>query len=607
MASELTGDLSMELDQEHGSRRYFTLWNSLALLLPLISAAPLLAGQAVALYENPATNLAPLFWLLIAIVIWWKAAGDESRDVGRVSMAIALLMMGVGVLGAAVMYWSFSLAQWSVVLFLIAWGLGRFHQTRWSQIAAWGIVLALTNSSVWPMPLLESWLSDSSASLASMTLDHYRVPHLLENGEVLLRDGRFAVMTIISPKLGFSLVVWATGLWCCFVSRSFLHSLILMCGVPFVVLLSRYFTILLIVYGFEHFREDWTKDMMHYSISIGALTACMLLILSLDQFLRAMLRPIPVTDPTALPIFAAANELIAWPTSEAQATDTAIDPDYDDGYDHAQNLILPETSKRATVNWRTHPFLKPAVMLAALMMIAFLGVSVSAVVSSGLFAIEADLPVMEFEELNKALNEEVLPRKIGNFERQSFTFSDQDASGLAVGPESGSGLSAQWTYQWNDIQVGVELTAPHLGWRAPLDGEQLKNSRTLVEFQESPLRKSGWSWFKCRHIGMFGEYSYHYECGLENDATPSALDSNKTTDSWPLLEKLNGGQVNQAPHVNYLISLFCNSGVPLSEQQEIELSTFFDSVRHTIRSRLKPGLLVAALESRAQVKDARQQ
>lgn len=613
---------NQELLGQSTPRFRFTYWDLCAGLVPLMTLLPLLIGHFTDLRGSPVTNLAPLGWLLLAAVVFWKGKGAVCVQETRMIFAVLMLLLGMILHALAILHWSFNLTHWAFATFLVAWGLGRFRDTSWSQVVAWGGVLALMSTPLDFVTQVDTWIYESASALASRTLDYYRIPHLLEHGRFLLREGEFVARAVISLRLGIAMAVWTIALWCCLLSRSFTHSLLLLIGAPVALWLLRFGLILLIAYGIQYQGQDWSTGPEHVWITLGAGMLGFLLLVCGDQFLRAMLGPVPVTDPTTLPVFAAVNELISWPRDTSDTQIVSGDPlEVDEHHNDTVPLPVPTPTHQRTIDWKHHSPLKNTVLAVVISMFLLGAISSLATYRSGLSVIEQTVAELELSSLKADFTEDLLPAEIGKFTRTKFQFAEKEgvsndahkqsaeagSSGAKDKSNQASELDVQWTYRWEDMQVAVQVTAPHAQWQAPFDTSQQsvrqKVSQELVDLRTG---QRNWPWYRCRIIGMYGEFSYFYQCAMKDDLEDVSPDEEPDIDDWQIRRQLRmTGTEVPIPSV-YFINVHCDSGIPLAENQSQELESFFYVVRESLRRGLKPDLLSAPVTQDFE-QDARQE
>lgn len=338
-------------------------------ILPTLATAPLMLKQASLLWHHSNTELLPVVWILLAILIGFRCRGPVTQHQARILFSVALHVVAVVTLVYAVVTWSSNWAHASTGMFVAAWGLGRCSLRGWPEPVAWGLVILMTV----PIPVLstslDTWLANQSASGLSITLDNIGIYHHLESATFTFSGGLIAVASSGSPSLGLQFLLCLAAVWCWILQRSAIHSVVILTCVPACLLLSRYCTLSVNCYLFLSQTDGSFTEANYLVISLVNFLINVLLFFSLDRLLVALLKPIPVTDPDLLPLYATINHLLIWPHGDALSLLTPTNPEELKLFDKLQAQISTERQSWLTMKWREQRWIRRILAISSVLLI----------------------------------------------------------------------------------------------------------------------------------------------------------------------------------------------------------------------------------------------
>ncbi len=547
-------------------------WDICVGIIPAIACLPLMIGQGIQLWNAAQTKVGLIFWLIVAAIVAVRARGHVTRHAARMWAAILLYALAAVALGYGLLTWSFNWGQLATSLFLVAWGLGRCSQRRWHETVGWGCLMLITIPLDTVYQNLDGWLYELAAGLVSSSLEAHGILHHLDGMVLSLEFGSFSVTSATSAKLGLYAVICTTVLWCWLWSRSLLHNVLLVLCSMVVLVLARSAAIYAVCYGLIEYQQNWTlPGTTHYLIGIVSFALVFVLIALLDQPLRWIIAPIPSTHPEHFTVFAAANNFLSWPRAH-QGGDVEDDEELKVIRDKLEKWRL----SWYTIDWQKEITSRLTVYILAVLCLVSLLPTSFAVIRGGIVQWPTEPQHLRLEPFEKQVSAMLLPMDQGAFRQSAFQLGP-------LNPEAKSAtgvLNARWIYQWQGFAVQVDLTAPHAAWSPPLLSQTSTAMTSTVTLKES----DEWPWYDGRQTNAFGGEIYVLQCCLNEDLTPTLLDSVKP-DSWPLLDKLQG--VSKArPSRLYEIRVSCESGNALQLQQLEQLQEFFEAIRKQFRTSL---------------------
>lgn len=559
-------------------------WDVFVGILPLIGVAPVILSQGLILWRTPETKLGLLVWFAVAGIVMWTGRGSVTRHSLRMRAATLFFFSSTAVLVYGTLMWSLNWMHLAIAGFLVAWGLGRCSQRRWHEVVGWGLLLLITIPIYQVYGDLDRWISDVAAQSASTTLDAHNVPHLLDGQTISLQGGTFQGSSTTSAKLGMYAVLCSTALWCWGFSRSLLHSLLLLIGSAICLLMTRYLAILLVSFGMIQYSSDWTDSgLPHYLISFGAFGFILVLVLFCDRMLLGMLSPVPLSQPSLLPIFAAANKVLNWPEPKSEPEE------YEEIEEIADFHKQMEVWRRSwySLDWNRRTFYKAIVWFCGLTSLLMVGPIAFALFRGGLPNTQVPFAEAELSGFKPLITPDLVPAQFKAFKVSAFSINGKTAAEVNAVFSGQGKMFARWAYSWNGMIVVVELAAPEIILRPPLADINSK----AIEIKQSwhpSINADSWGYYDSRQVNALGGNAYVLQSFL-NDDLSLHITGDIEKSLLPYLDQLNAKSRPVQPM--YEIRVSCDAGAMLSLEQLAELQEFFEVIRKTFREKLPSGQL----------------
>ncbi len=467
---------------------------------------------------------------------------------------------------------------------LVAWGFGQCSQRRWHEVVSWGLLLLITIPISQVYADLDRWISDVAAQSASTTLDAHDVPHMLDVQTFSLQGGNFQGTSTTSAKLGLYAVLCSTALWCWGFSRSFLHSLLLLTGSAICLLMTRYLAMLLVSLGMIQYSSDWTiSGLPHYLISFGAFGFILILVLFCDRMLLGMLSPVPLSQPSLLPIFAAANKVLNWPEPKSEPHE------YEEIEEIAEFHKQMEAWRRSwySLDWNRRKLYKAVVWFCGMTCFLMVGPIAFALIRGGLPNTLVPFAEAELSGFKQSITPDLAPAQFKGFKATAFSINGKSAAEVNEVFSGQGKLFARWAYSWNGMVVVSELAAPEVHIRPPL----ADNNSKAVEIKQTwhpSINADSWGYHDSRQVNVLGGNAYVLQSFLNDDLSlPNTADNQPS--SLPYLDQLNAKSRPIQPM--YEIRVSCDAGATLSLEQVADLQEFFEVIRKSFREKLPSGQL----------------
>lgn len=559
-------------------------WDVFVGILPLIGVSPFILAQGLTLWRMPETKIGLLVWLVVAGIVMWTGRGSVTRHSLRMRAATLIFFFSTALLVYGVIMWSLNWMHVASAGILVAWGLGRCSQRRWHEVVAWGLLLLMTIPISQVYVDLDRWISDVAAQSASTTLDAHDVPHLLDGQTISLQGGNFQSSSTTSAKLGLYAVLCSAALWCWGFSRSLLHSLLLLIGSSICLLMTRYLAMLLVSFGMVQYSSDWTvSGLPHYFISFGAFGFILVLVLFCDRMLLGMLSPVPLSQPSLLPIFAAANKVLNWPEPKSEPEE------YEEIEEIADFHKQMEAWRRSwySLDWNRRKFYKAVAWFCGLTSFLMVGPIAFALIRGGLPNTQVSMAEAELSGFKQSITPDLVSAQFKAFKASAFSINGKSPAEVNDVFSGQGKLLARWAYSWNGMVVVAELAAPEINLRPPLANIDSKAIEITQSWHPS-INADSWGYYDSRQVNVLGGNAYVLQSFLNDDLSlPKAADNE--TSSLPYTDQLNAKSNPIQPM--YEIRVSCDAGATLSLEQLKELQEFFDVIRKTFREKLPSGQL----------------
>ncbi|MBX3423490.1 MAG: exosortase/archaeosortase family protein [Pirellulaceae bacterium] len=567
------------------------VWNLVAGLLPALAIGPLLFGQAMHLWADPKTQLGVLVWLFVAVVVSATCRSWQlTQNHWRIAIAIAANLVASVCFAVGVMQWQFEFVQAAAAIFLVAWGLVRCGQQAWYEVFGWGCLLAITIPVPGLYTDLDRWLTETAGQMSSQALDSRQIPNLLEDSVLYVKQGQVAISSVLSHRVSLYAVICCTAIGCWFRSASMLHCLLLFMVLPLWVMAGRFGAMLATTYGLTHYQDNWAMGQAHYWIAGGAILGIMLLLICSDRVVAAMLRPVPMTDPETLPIFAAANELMIWPKEETFVLELPQDPDEQAELQSLQVQSGSKVVNELDLRWGTRWHATAALTISGLLLVSGLVASLVAISVSGLVPPKTVHPNLDLQPFAAVVDDRLFPQRLDSFELLHVAWPERDVA-MSDSESTKGRLAVQVDYRWSGLMVQVHLKAPQLEWQPPEIKSRIAKA-PIIQLHRDADAQSAWPWYWCQYVNDLGGHNYLWQCGLQDDLKPCPVRQTDDSAGLPLISRLTAdNQLGNSGRLIYEIFVFCESGERLTAQQIDDLQIFFATIRKSIQSRLVSGML----------------
>lgn len=479
-------------------------WDWLALVVPLLAMAPLLYKQALLLLEDGNSLHVPFVLAIVVGFAFFNMFAANGVVWQRAFWSLGILVAAVVAYGFAVAYFSPWLAQVAAIVLFFGWALGRWGNAAWPHAA--GVSLLLLTTLSWPSNTDESftqWLNETAASTASSVLDAFSVPNRSIDQQLSTRTINVnANQTAANGRVFILFPI--VGLLCLLRHRSALHSLLLVLFVPVWYATNVCMVMLVCV---------WLELPYSVGLQVAGLVATLLSLLLTDQFLGAMLRPVPPTDPAFELQFALTNGLMWWPQAEPElGEEFPVDELDQEETEYMRRRALQEAAKpiATLVSWTETGPLKwvlPAVGVVAWVLSIPAALAVSRVPSPLQFRTLSDQEVRSVFDEDLTASDQ-LPTAFGEWRTVSASLT----------PASDMDTGYRFKFVWNGTPVDVSLAYPKSGW----DGRvKLSGAGSKKELEQTfPPTERGWVFSLARRSNAFGGRGYVWQTAINEDGGP---------------------------------------------------------------------------------------
>ncbi len=565
---------------KRGTRAWLSNWDVWAGLLPLLGLIPMLFFQAAGLWQRGYLFYLPVVMLVVVAFCIRRWSDAPCKHPIRLWIAVVVLLISVVL--AAFSVWNYSpwLVHVAAIFVFLAWGLGRWGGVAWVHVVAVAALLATTLP--WPSGLdvqLKDWLNFQAAGYAAAVLDAFSVPNLLTDSA--LKTER---LTIDFELLGRYVSVFAmfpiSILLGIFRRRSFFHTLVLLVlsAVWFVTFLSA--GMLASIYSQWEFSS--TQEWLWFAAAVGAL-------LLSDQFLESMLRPVPLTEPEFGPLFFSINRMLCWPREDLLEDTPPEDPEERAMWEQIRKQ-QPDIEPVPETDWFELPYAQWLIWGAAAGLL-LLAIPPGVLLAGGgwlrkqlEFKPVAASEMGTFSEVELA-SENGLPKQLGAWVAVDFKQVPTTVDRLA---------SFEWQYNWRGQVVVAKVAFPVSSWNGRVEVEQAIDWTLDVE-NVLQLTNSVWTVGFAQFTNAYGGRSYVAQTAMDDGLEPISLVAQERltraeSGRAPILRMLNP-QAALESILFYRITAVCETGVGLSEQEQLEFQRSFELFCQAVRSRLRAGQL----------------
>ncbi len=555
-------------------------WSLFAGLLPLLGLIPMLAIHAIGMSQRTYMVFVPLVLLIVGIFAFRRNRDALCKNPHRLRVAFFALMASVAIALFSVWDYSPMLAHIAAVGVFFAWGLGRWGGVAWSHVAA--VTLLLATTLPWPSGLdyaFGSWLNLQSAGYAAAVLDAFSVPNLMTDNTLRTEFTNIEFSELGKYTSVFALIALG-GLLALILHRSFSHALLLVLTAPiwFVASLS------LVMLAFVYLQRELTNAHEWSWFLLAVLTLVLF-----DQFLGSMLKPVPLTEPEFGPLFFVVNRAMCWPHEDVLEDTPPDDPEELAIYEQIMRQ-KPQPVEQPEVNWFDLKHAKWLVGVPAVLALLS-AVAPAILLAKGNVARTAARfrPVPE-SELATFANVELgspsgLPRQlqawIGVAYKAMPTDEDQPAG-------------FEWQYNWRGQVVTANVTFPHAKWNGRVEVSKERDWSRLVE-NIVQLPQSEWFLGFAEFENPFGGRSYVVQSAMNDALAPVSLDADeriaKLESERPPIMRMLSPQTSGDDRIFYRLTAVCETGVSLSEKEQLEFQRCFELFCNAVKTKLNAGKL----------------
>jgi hypothetical protein len=209
-----------------------SFWLTFLGVVPLLGLAPLMAVEALRIWDRPHYRFAPLAFLAAIALI---AVNFRDARPDRKRFLVATIIGTIGCLLGLCSIWFFmpQLAHLSLAIVLYGWLLGQLGETRWSRILA--LVSLIVVTIPWPFHLDISamrTLQAAAAKCTSYALDALGVMHLLSGTAISGRYFTIPTTRVAGGPDSFFLFLGLATIFIAARRHGVLATLLLLASVP---------------------------------------------------------------------------------------------------------------------------------------------------------------------------------------------------------------------------------------------------------------------------------------------------------------------------------------------------------------------------------------
>ncbi len=481
-----------ELRTEQSSHIKRLVFDTFALAMPIVGLSPMLLLQVIQLWEKPYAKYLPAAWIFLALLVAFSPKGvTPSRwrtFLGGVSLVVALIIGG-----AAVAYFSPSIANLSMAFVFLGWALVRLASTSIYRVIGFSMLIFISL----PLPFglddrLSRFTDEKTMELCSPVLDVFNIYHLYRSPVLSLKDHNFDVYELLANSLSVQLMIGLAILLSLIGKRPLVTAMFSILSACVWTLLGR-IIFLFLAANFSFYEIDISRGYLNTMVVGVTLTIVMLLIVMSEAFWNAVFKPIRVGDENAEYRSTAGNlfnRCVVWPNKFVL-----------DEFD-VQSSALEEAKQSTAI---------PSLLAIpiGLAMFGLLVPATLAILRNDLILNRANYFAVDLQQIPDA---STLPEDFFMKQRQRQFVSNANQS-----VSNNQARSCIWNYSGSGIQTSLLLKFPVRGW---LDSRFLLGPEW--EAQKTKLSNDGSNW-------PFSETTAEREGGLST----LILSSQMHTDGKP--------------------------------------------------------------------------
>lgn len=398
------------------------------LILILIGFAPLVVIHFANLWHRPHYRHVPFLLVAVALLLWKRCkrlpasvSGPKWRKTSTVLFSFALLSLAT----ATVIFSPWTAA---VGFVLAAGGVTLVLRERYDIDNSLGIWLLLCFLVSVPR-FYDVHLSQLTQRLTTLAsggiLERAGIPNVVEGTTLLLAGGRLLIQAACSGFVSVLAIIASCLLVAVYLNRAFLHTVLLVCSGVIWALLANVLQVVTLAVAQENFGIDLSDDWRNGALGLVLFAGTIALVLSADQFLCFVFEPISLS-----------HEL----TRSSRLWNRFIE--------FGDPKRPPQQSERFNQTQRSYMVLGATFLLFGL---AGLAMSIARLTS-----VEAITVSPYTERLVTGLDEEFLPKKVGDWKRVSFETSRKETLFKQE--------SRIWTYKNGDVVATFSMDYSFPRW-----------------------------------------------------------------------------------------------------------------------------------------------
>jgi exosortase len=249
-------------DSRHSSQLH--IWDWFALILPALAISPLLYLQAIFLWEKQHLQFYPLAFAAAGWFFYQEGANNEFPGSRRKRIAFAVSLVFMLVAAYSLLLSSPWMAQFSLVLLIFSWALGRFGNMTALRVTGICGLLAVTVPAPmdWDHKLVQS-LQSLSSTISSRLMDATEILHVKRGNIIEISTGPLFVEEACSGVDSQYALMAVAGVLLLIGRAGLIVSLITIVTVPIWAILGNLLRIYSIVIGLEFIGLDLATGTPH--------------------------------------------------------------------------------------------------------------------------------------------------------------------------------------------------------------------------------------------------------------------------------------------------------------------------------------------------------
>ncbi len=561
------------------STRAWDLWVG---AIPLVAVAPMLVFRIAEIARFPEMRFFPIALLFLVVLIAVRKRRSTAAEwIVRMWWAVALFSVSALVYAYAV--WTFSpwTAQVAAALLLVGWSIGRLGKLHWAGGFSLAAMLMFTlGLPVATQQLFSRWVCETAAWLCAKSLDALEIPNLLA-GSLLELDG----LVVLADRLcqGLDSVYAFLALVTAYLilsRRGLLVGLTAIITTPFWVMLGNYCLLLTICLVHTYQDRDLTSGWDYVGLRVAVDVTVLLFVFVFIRTVARFAEPVPATEPEFGPVFSALNKLQCWPQKDPFEELEPDDPDEARHYRRIQAQKAQLMEQRARVDWTVQPKMRWTVIASSLLF-ALAGIVPLALLASGRV-----LPAFAGTALSQAVDNQL------NVLALPAVFNGWQLDAQSERPDRAEGISVRnWQYQSAGQTAFVSLEYPTSGWKSPVEVRTRYGWRVVASSFERPiaddLSNGTWLIYFAELQNALGGTAYVWASCLDAGVNPlrgmpknaSVEVTNGEDESPQNVLAIWKETTEESQQAEIILSLFSETGVPLSRTELISMQRDFEALR----------------------------